>query len=720
MISRKFLKLKLLSSLTILGLVPNLFLAIKFSSQNSTIQLSGSASIILDDTLNIDGTLKILNKSATSIQQTATTNLLTFADGVYQSNTSGKAFISGTIDPATTDKIILDSGQTLQTDNETIIEALEIRGSGNIIKGQPTFSSALVLQNASAAVSIGMQNKLNQNVTMNSGTVTLIDDLALQDGVFLSGNGTVNVGNKTLTLPSAVSSAWTGNLTFQNANDLMLTGYTTLNGNWTFSGGGGVSRVNGNGNILDISGGGAITVGASQTLYLTDMHLKGLGATGGSLTIDATSTVYMSNVTIDLDGSYTLAAGTIIIHGANCSLIARNSNQFIVDGATSTLTVDGVVFLFDPLGTTPTQPNPFIATNSGTISYLNDGVIRANAVDTSGNIEFSIPSSTADNYLPNNYILNNNSKITFTNANIANPKAMNLDGQGYFIEFNYSTSQYMTIQANTTVTFKNIMLKDFDPALINFQGAGPTKAKIIFGDNVTISLNKDLSVSTAAWVFQGNSTIIGNGSSLTLSATNMLTIDNANKVLNIKDLKIFVTHATAMSCLNDASKIVLQDSDIHMTNIGYTFAKGLLDIKNTVKVMGLDPTTTTGIPLFTFSSAGILNVLTNSTLKVERGAKLYYNPDITNDGGDPLVEKYHLLLADPSSALWLDSCYLQTGTMGFALDHGKLFIDGKTFFNINAAVGAEVEFGSALQVEIAPSGILDIDGALKYISTTYP
>jgi hypothetical protein len=50
----------------------------------------------------------------------------------------------------------------------------------------------------------------------------------------------------------------------------------------------------------------------------------------------------------------------------------------------------------------------------------------------------------------------------------------------------------------------------------------------------------------------------------------------------------------------------------------------------------------------------------------------------------------------------------------------SLFIDGKTELNINATVGAEVEFGSALQVEVLPGATLDVDGALEYNLTTFP
>lgn len=691
----------------------------KFSGQNSTLQLSGENSKIILSTpiSNFNGTLKIQNKSATSLQQTTTSDRITFADGVYQTNTNSRTFITATIDPATTDKIILTSGQTMETDNGAIIEAISIVGAGNTIKGQPTFNSPIVLQDSNAEVIMSIQSKLNQNITTNGGTVVLGDDLSFEDGVFITGNGTIDVNEHKLTFPPAVGTHWTNNLTFLNANDIELSGYTYLDGTWTFSGTSGTSFLNGNGNILDLANSGTITIDTNHSLYISDVHLKNVGTTGGSILINATGgNLYLSNVILELSGNYNLTEGTFTVHGNNCVVVARSHDNFNITSG-GVLVVDGVVFLYDPLGTTPLLPSPIVASSGGTITYLNSGVIRSNyfADSTTGNIEFTL----ANEVLPSNHILAPASRLIFLNSDVGTPKTITLDGQGFFVQFNYSTGQYMTVAENVTVVLKNMLLKDFDPALISFAGSGGTLAKIVFEDNVTLSLNKDLTLSSRALVFQGNSTIKGNGTTMSLAADAMLTATGTSKVLTIQDTRLFMTHNTAMKNLGDTTKMVLQDSKIHMTNIGYTFGRGHLDIRNQSEILGLDPTSATGSSTFSFTSKGLLRVQTNSMLKLDTDVSFLYNPDITADV-DAAASKRHVILNDPSSTVCMNSSIMTTGTMGFALDYGRLLIDGKTEMHINSGVGAEAEFGSALTVEIAPSGTLDVNGALKYILTTYP
>lgn len=709
---------KALILFSLLVIPPKVYAGFKFSGQGSTLQLSGStASIILDTPLtNFNGTLKILNKSATSLKQSTTLDLLSFNNGIYQSSSSSKALLTGTIDPAATDKIILDSGQSLEVDNSSVIESVEIRNTGNSIIGQPLFGSAIVLKDASAELSLGIQNKLNQSITMNSGKVILTDDLTLQDGVFFSGNGTVDVNNKSLALPMALSSAWTGNLTFLNANDIALTGFTTLNGAWTFSGTGQTSRVNGNGNILDISGGGSLIVSADHTLYLTDIMIKGLGTNGGTITIDSTSVVKISATTLELDGSFNLAAGQILVQGNNSSLIAKNADTFNLTSADASFVVDGVVFSYDPLGSAPTSPSPIIASGGAVISLINDGVIRANATSTDGSSGSTVLSGTSE-VISSNKILSSSSTIHVINTDVLTPKAVTLDGQGNYVQFNFSTGQFFIVDENVTLTLQNILLKDFDPALLDLQGAGATQAKIIFGNNAAISLDKDLTLSTSL-SFAGNATILGGNNRITLPSASLITCDGTNNTLILKDLRIYLENNTAIACLDSTATIQIQNSSIFMNNAGFTFDTGNLSLSDNVVFDGADATSPTGTATFTFSSAGDLSVLSSSTMKICKGVIFSYNPDVT---GDTAAEgKRHFVLNDPSSILWLDSAIVQTGTMGFALDYGRLLIDGHTLFNISSALDAEVEFGSALNVEIAPSGIIDIDGALKYTSTTYP
>jgi hypothetical protein len=439
--------------------------------------------------------------------------------------------------------------------------------------------------------------------------------------------------------------------------------------------------------------------------------------------INAGGNLYLSNVVLELDGSYEFSSGTITVAGNNCTIIAKNTDKFNISGASTVLNVDGVALLYDPLGTAPLTPTPFVTSAGGTVTYANGGTIRASYGGGSGggSIEFTIPTATGTELLPSNQTLSPVSTMTFLNESIATAKEITLDGQGFYVQFNYTTGQYITIEENLTVVFKNILLKDFDPALVDFQGAGATKAKIVFGDNVAVSLANDLNISSMPLTFKGNSTLRGNNTTLTLSAANMLTADGANKTLNIKNLRLFLTNATAMQCINsDTSKIVLQDSEIHMTHLGATFAKGNLDIKNNVSILGTDETSISGSSTFTFSSKGLLTVQTDSILRLENGTSFAYAPDISGDGDVAAVSKRHLYLANPSSTLWLEGCTFTTSAAGLALDHGRLLVDGKTTFHINAADGAEVEFGSALSVELGVGGILDVDGALLYTNTSYP
>ena len=697
--------------------------SLKFSSQDATLKLSGPAAQIILSTpiTDFSGTLKISDKSGTSIQATTTSDLLTFANGVYQSGTTGRAFVNATLDPSTTDTLILADGQNITVDNGSVIEALLVKGEAGNICGQPTFNSPIILQDGATSVTLSIQNKLNQSIILNGGVIFLGNDLALQDGVFLSGDGAIDLSYKTLTLPAAMGTGWSGSLLLRRANDLNLTGFTQLTGTWTFEGSGATSCVNGNGCVLDISGGGVLNIGGDHTLYLSDLHIKGLGANGGSINISDGGTLTLSNVVLELAGSYDLTSGTINIAGNNCTVIAKNSDNFNISGPSSILNVDGVALLYDPLGTAPLVPNPFVTNSGGSITYANGGTIRASyGGGSGGSIEFTIPTTSGTETLPSNQNLSPSGTMTFLNEDIGTPKEITLNGQGFYVQFNYTTGQYLTINENTTVILKNMLLKDFDPALIDFQGTGATKAKIIFGDNATVSLASDLTISSAPLTFTGNATLRGNNTTLTLSAANMLTANGANKTLTVKNLRLFLSNATAMQCVNsDTSKFVLQDSEVHMTSIGATFAKGHLDIKNNVSLFGADETSTSGSSTFTFSSKGLLTILSDSSLSLENGTSFAYSPDTTNDA-DATASKRHLILTDPSASLSLDGCTVTTSTAGFALDYGRLLVDGKTTLHINATDGAEVEFGSALLVQLAPSAILDIDGALKYTETVYP
>lgn len=691
--------------------------ALKFNNTSSTIQLSGTSSLSIGTPLTVSGTLNVVNKTGTSLLAT-TTDIITFSNGIYQNSSIGGSLFNGTFNP-TTQTLTFTGSTFISESGTTVAEPMAVSGSGNLISGQPSFSSAITMANSATQLTLGIQNKLNQNIALGGGTLTFADDVALQDNVFFTGNGIVNLANKTLRLPSTGGSNWSGSLTFLNANDIILGGTTALSGTWTFSGSGLSSRLNGTGNILDISSGGTIAIANGHTLYMANLHLKGLGSSGGSLTFTNTScSLVLTNCTIAVAGNYTFSTGSITVNGSNCHVIAKDSDQFIVSSSNATLTVDRVILFFSPLGLGSPYISPIVTSSGGVISYLNGGLIVS---DYGAGGYSNVSYSSASNTLTNSYVLGSTAQMTFVNSTPATPVAMTLDGGGNYIQFNYSTNQYMTLQQNITLTMQNILLKDFDPALINFQGAGGTLAKIVFGDNVTITLNKDITLSSTAIAATGNTTIIGQGSTLSVSATDMLTIGTASKTLTLKNLRIILSNATGIRSNNDTGKILLQGTTIHMTNTGMTYSRGLMDIKDNCVLEGLDQTTAGGAsPTFTFNSKGTLQVLTGSTLMMDANTTLSYNPDISADGGSVAVQKRHIKLVDPSSTLRLNSATVTSGLMGLAFSFGKIYIDGRTSFNTSTAVGAEVEFGGALDIEILPGAILDVNGKAKYIFSTYP
>jgi hypothetical protein len=549
---------------------------------------------------------------------------------------------------------------------------------------------------------------------MNGGTVILGDDLSLQAGIFFSGNGVVDLVDKTLIFPSAVSTAWNGNLTFLNANDIRLTGCTKLDSTWTFSGLGLVSRINGAGSILDISGGGELVVGAGHTLYLSDIHVKGLGGSQGNIIVNAEGHLYLSNVTLSLAGSYTLGAGMITVAGNNCMLILNGGQLFTISGSDTVLNVDGVAFVYEQLNPEGPFLSPITTSSGGSVVYANDGVVRPLVLNTllSGNIF----SSTQ---LFSNMILSPSAWMTFVNEVPSTPKNITLDGQGFFMQFNYTTGQYLTIQENVTLTLKNMLLTDFDPALIKIEGAGTTLGKLIFGDNVMISLGKDITLAGVPLTFRGNAELLGNGLTLTIESGSMLTIDLAGKNLALKNLKLLLNHSSGLQCLHDAASVTLHDSVVRMTGAGANFDRGSLNITNNVSIFGVQTGNSADTSVFTFSSKGFLNVSPGAVLRFEHGTNFMYNPNISSDAGNYALEKRHLLLQDPSATMFLDNCNFSTGSMGFALDYGRLCIDGNTNFHIDPSPTGTVEFGSALLVDVAVEATLNVDGSLIFTETAY-
>ncbi len=701
---------------------------LKFSSRESTIKLKDSNAILKLETpiTGFNGTLKIDGKTNNSLQGSTVTDKITFSEGVVAAG-ANKFVLSGTYDPTSGDTITLGDNSTLEVATGVIGQSIIINGTtgaDSLITGQPIFSSDLVLTSSLNFLKIGIQNKLSKNITMNGGTVTLIDDLSLQDGKKFVGDGTVDIGNCTLTLDNTSGAAWTGTLTFKNARDIQLTGFTQLDGEWIFGDVSGTSHLNGNGNVLDVSGGGTITVAQGHTLYLSDIHIKGLGSGLGNFSINNTGGVIkMSNVTMELGADYAHSSGVIYIQGDNCRVISAATNggnyTFDVSGTGTKITVDHSVLEYETLE--EQNLSPFTFTDAGNQKNLiNGGVLRSAVLDTAqGDIIFD--SANATNSLSANYNLTSQSLLIFTNS-LGGAHNLTLDGHGYHLQFPDGATGLMQIANDLTVTLENVVLKDFNPLVVTYG----TNAALKFGDGVIVELGQDatLNGSSVAWNFTGNATLDGFGHTVILTASsNRITVTGA-KTLKIQNTKLLIDQATALSCLTYDAKIALQDCDLCVDKNNYTFALGSIDVGGLTRLRGCDSTNPGGIPAFNFSTTGTLTVQRASTLALLGDLEFKYmatpTPGATPSAATLAASKRHLKLNDPSSTLLLNCSTLTSTTTGLALDYGNLIVEDKVIFNINSTSGSEAEFGTALDVNIKSGAILEVGGPLKYISTTYP
>ncbi len=272
----------------------------------------------------------------------------------------------------------------------------------------------------------------------------------------------------------------------------------------------------------------------------------------------------------------------------------------------------------------------------------------------------------------------------------------------------------MTIDQNTTVTFQNVIFDNFDISKI-FIGAG---SSIIFGDGVVIRVAKNLNQSTTFWNITGNTTIVGDGSSLLTVGSQMIRLSGTNKSLTLQNLKMKWNSFDSVKVNTSTGTVNMQDCEFIMTNAGITFDLGDLNVSGRSTITGSDSiTTSTTTSNFSLTTPGILTIQTNGTLIINKGTTFTYEPNTEKDGSIVSVMKRHLKMQDPSARLILDSCTISTGAKGLALDFGNLVIDGHTSFNISSNRSAEFEIGTALNVEISPSAVFLINGPMIYTET---
>ena len=270
-------------------------------------------------TLNA-GTLDINNAAAIG------TGRLTINGGTID-NTSGGAITTGnnaqtwntSFTFTGTNALNLGTGAVTLGANCTVTTSASTLTVGGIISGT---GISLTKAGAGTLVLFG-SNSFSGGTTLSAGTLDINSAAAIGTGTFTINGGTIdNTSGHAVTLSTNNAQAWEGSFSFAGSNDLNLgTGAVTL-------GAGGIvvdtyiSNLTVGGNIGDGSNGYGITEAGDGTGYLT---LSGSSTFSGGVTLEAGQLDINSGGAIGT-GTLTIDAGTSIDNTSGSPVTLSNNN----------------------------------------------------------------------------------------------------------------------------------------------------------------------------------------------------------------------------------------------------------------------------------------------------------------------------------------------------------------------------------------------------------
>ena len=525
---------------------------IDFGSRNSTIKITED-SIFHNSSKNfvVDGTI---------IQQEGATlsgNRIQFLNGVLEKEDL-EAFMTAVYDPS--GPISLHGEDYIDAQPGTVMQNVEIYGLDNHISGQPLFENEITLDSAfPSSLILAVQNALGSNLNLNTlGRLILEDNLSLADDVFLVGPGVVELNDRRISFGGYYSAPWASDLVWASATDIVLNGNTELSGTWTFQG---ISRINGNGHVLDLSSGGVLHLEAGAVLYMTDIHIRGVGDTDGKGVLsfaDRTSQLRLYNTEIELVRDVETTTGSIYVEGPTTFILKDLDWHFEQD---ATLTVDGVTLWVDTLDVDDYlmmgqiyAPLPLYAqpTNlqydfdMGNLDFINRGTVKY-VCDRS-----EILPATAEILVSGDL----HEDITLCQSRFIHPcefirvtGSCTIDGRGATLYFADTDAPQFIVDDDVSVTLKNLQMTSLHA--YTFQMG--KNSKIIIGENVSFETYDDLVWDSGQIILENQ----GWGISNVFYFRGMGGI----KRLSLRSVQTFISSPSPLLILNQ-NTIALQDIEL--------------------------------------------------------------------------------------------------------------------------------------------------------------
>jgi hypothetical protein len=579
-------------------------------------------------------------------------------------------------DPAGLDFVLANPGGFRQK--------IYVDSGEHILRGQPLFpengKTDIVLKDKYCLLGIGIQNTFNPRIALNGGVILLQDDLRLGDDAIFSGDGQVVFNNRRLSL-GGTTAYWNDRILWNSAFDLQLNSLTVLRGVWEFVGDG---QINGNGNVLDIAGGGTIFVRPDSQLRLSGVKLKGLGS--GNFFMGKNSVLRLSDVDIEMDADFTFNSGDVIIDGDTYVLTKDHILTFAehpASGTKGTLTVDRVALTYDPLDFVDKlniRPLAIQDPEHKFIKIINNGSIRKPRVESISFVSYGTDSAMqryAVLWPERPMTIFPEGKDGVFNFNIT------IDGKTQFVSFTTTDKPLLYISDNVKATYENVYFREFSPKHLSLG----QNATLTFGNNTTVKLWSDDELNYR-WTFKGNTALRGAGAILTLGEAGEIVLEGENSVLYIESVEFKGLSGTKIRCTSNTSKIIFKDvSWIQDGDFDYNY--GAIDVLGDWMLIGPGKPITisetghdvVGIHTFNYKSNQKINILDNGTMSLMKGMKFNYEPSNK--------DKNLIVMKKSSSMLVLDESVLSAPAPGLQLTVGRLVINKQCYAKNDGSGGNE-------------------------------
>ena len=244
---------------------------------------------------------------------------------------------------AGSDKIVLIHG--------SLPLATIVAGTNNSIEGTGNVTGPVILQNDLSELICNFNGCLFTNITMNGGTVTLLNDLNFANNVSLSGNGSVNLNSNNLNLGLSAFD-WQGDIYWTgNQSSLSMHAKIDLSGTWTFQGD---CEIKGHGQSLKLCGTGKIAIAPASRLCLHGVMLEAVRDHNIECLGDDSVLILDDAIWMQGDHSFTFTKGAIEFKNKT---VMQGTRLFVYQTSmTSTICKDsklkfdsGFTFSYDPV-----------------------------------------------------------------------------------------------------------------------------------------------------------------------------------------------------------------------------------------------------------------------------------------------------------------------------------------------------------------------------------